>query len=83
MGSVRCLWLGHVVSLARFAAQQHYASDIVAGGRDGLVYWAHVYKTHMDHAIHHHGLLKPVITPPIQPGAGTYARGLTFNLSDR
>jgi membrane-associated phospholipid phosphatase len=75
--------LASVVSLARFAAQQHYASDIVAGGAMGWFIGRYVYKTHMDHAIHHHGLLNPVITPQIQPGAGTYALGLTFNLSDR
>ena len=43
--------LASVVSTARFAAQQHYASDIVAGGAIGWFIGTYVYKTHENHAI--------------------------------
>lgn len=38
--------LAAAVSTARFAAQQHYASDIVAGGAIGWFIGTYVYKTH-------------------------------------
>ncbi len=70
--------LATVVSTARFAAQQHYASDIVAGGAMGWFIGSYVYKTHMDHAIHKHSLPRPEIVPQLQPSSRTYAVGLRF-----
>jgi membrane-associated phospholipid phosphatase len=72
--------LAGVVSAARFAAQKHYASDIVAGGAMGWFIGRYVYKTHMDHALHKHGFLNPQIQPVVSPGTGTYAVGLNFHL---
>lgn len=75
--------LASLVSAARFGAQQHYASDIVAGGAMGWFIGTYVYRTHEDHGPHSHGLLHPQISPQIEPGSGTYALGLNFQLSDR
>jgi len=72
--------LAGVVSAARFTAQQHYASDIVAGGAIGWFIGRYVWKTHQDHAIHPHGRLNSAhITPMVQPSSGTYALALTWN----
>lgn len=70
--------LAAVVSSARFAAQRHYASDILAGGAMGWFIGRYVSRTHMDHAIHHHAWPRPRISPILQPSSGTYGIGLTF-----
>ena len=70
--------LAAVVTTARFAAQQHYASDLLAGGAMGWFIGRYVWKTHQDHAIHHHGWLKPQVMPEVQPGSGTYALALAW-----
>jgi membrane-associated phospholipid phosphatase len=70
--------LAAVVSVARFTAQQHFASDIVAGGAMGWFIGRYVWKTHQDHAIHPHGGLKAHVLPQIAPGSGTYALAVTF-----
>ncbi len=70
--------LAGVVSAARFTAQRHYASDIVAGGAMGWFIGRYVYRTHQDHAIHKHGWMHPEVVPELQPGMGTYAVGLQF-----
>jgi hypothetical protein len=57
--------LATVVSTARFAAQKHYASDIVVGGAMGWFIGRYVYKTHEDHARHQHALLKTQVLPQI------------------
>ncbi|MBV8819283.1 MAG: phosphatase PAP2 family protein [Acidobacteriaceae bacterium] len=70
--------LASTVSCARFAAQRHFASDIVAGGAMGWFIGRFVYKTHEDHALHKHAWATPVITPVFQTATGTYGIGLTF-----
>lgn len=70
--------LAAVVSLARFGAEQHYASDLLAGGAMGWFIGRYVWKTHQDHAIHPHGHLKAQILPEIAPGSGTYAVAVTL-----
>lgn len=70
--------LASVVSTARFAAQQHFASDIFAGAAMGWFIGRYVYKTHQDHAIHHHGWLNPRIMPEFEPAAHTYGVALAF-----
>ena len=70
--------LAAVVSAARFTAQQHYASDIVAGGAMGWFIGRYVWKTHQDHAIHPHGHLQAHLMPEVLPGSHTYAIGLTL-----
>ena len=71
--------LAAVVSVSRLAAQQHYASDIVAGGAMGWFIGRYVWKTHQDHAIHPHHGLRAVVLPDLEPGSRTY--GLTIALS--
>lgn len=70
--------LAGVVSASRFTAQRHYASDIVAGGAMGWFIGRYVYKTHMDHAIHHHAWLRPRVVPQFHPSAGLYGIYLGF-----
>jgi membrane-associated phospholipid phosphatase len=70
--------LAGVVSVARFGAQQHFASDIVAGGAMGWFIGRYVWKTHQDHAIHPHGGLKARVMPQLAPGAHTYALAVAF-----
>ncbi|HEV8039997.1 MAG TPA: phosphatase PAP2 family protein [Bryobacteraceae bacterium] len=70
--------LAALVSVARFGAQQHYASDLVAGGAMGWFIGRYVWKTHQDHALHPHGGLKAFILPQIVPGSGTYAVAVTL-----
>ncbi len=70
--------LATVVSLSRFAAQQNYASDIFLGGAMGWFIGRYVYQTHMNHAIHKHGWLRPQIMPRIDPGQRSYGITLAF-----
>jgi membrane-associated phospholipid phosphatase len=60
--------LAGVVSAARIAARQHFASDIVAGGTMGWFIGRYVYQTHMSHLAHKHSFLVPMILPQIEPG---------------
>jgi len=46
--------LATVTGAARFTAQQHYASDILAGGAVGWFIGRYVFQTHRDHARHIH-----------------------------
>ena len=59
--------LASAASTARFAAQRHDASDIVARGAMGWFVGRYVYQTHMDHALHRHAWLQPRIAPHFQP----------------
>jgi membrane-associated phospholipid phosphatase len=65
--------LAGLVSVARFGAQQHYASDILVGGAMGWFIGRYVWKTHQDHLLHPHSGIKAQILPEIAPGSGTYA----------
>jgi membrane-associated phospholipid phosphatase len=70
--------LAAVVSVARFGAQQHFASDIVAGGAMGWFIGRYVWKTHQDHAIHNHGL-KTQVVPQFAPSSHTYGVALLLS----
>jgi len=70
--------LASVVGAARFAANRHYASDIVVGAGMGWFIGRFVYQTHMNHAIHKYGWLRPQIQPEFNPGSRTYAAALVF-----
>lgn len=63
--------LAGVVSTARFAAQRHYASDIVAGSAMGWFIGRYVYQTHEDHAGHQHAW-QPQIIPGMDPSTRSY-----------
>ena len=70
--------LASVVSLSRFAGQQHFASDIFLGGAMGWFIGRYVYQTHVNHAIHKHGWMRPQILPRFDPGQRTYGVTLAF-----
>jgi len=71
--------LAGVVTVSRFTAQQHYASDLVAGAGMGWFIGRYVWKTHQDHAIHTHSKIQAQIVPQIQPGSGTYAMSVVLS----
>lgn len=71
--------LASVVSVSRFAAQRHYASDIVAGGAMGWFIGRYVYDTHETHANHHHAWAQPRIEPTVDPLSRTYALSVGFH----
>ncbi len=68
--------LASVVSSARFVAQKHYASDIVAGGAMGWFIGRYVYQVHENHSSHHHAWLHPMIAPQLEPSQGSYGIAL-------
>ena len=71
--------LATVVSTARFTAQKHYASDILAGGAMGWFIGRSVWKAHQDHAIHPHGKIQAALVPQISPSTASY--GVMVSLS--
>ncbi len=71
--------LATLVSVARFGAQQHYASDIVAGGGMGWFIGRYVWKTHQDHAIHPHRRLNAQFWPEVQPSTRTYLLSVSLS----
>ena len=73
--------LAGIVSAARIAAREHFASDVVAGGTMGWFIGRHVYDTHMSHLAHNHASLLPTIVPQADPVKRSYGAALVFNLS--
>jgi membrane-associated phospholipid phosphatase len=71
--------LAGVVTVSRFSAQQHYASDLVAGAGMGWFIGRYVWKTHQDHAIHPHSKIQAQLVPQIQPGSRTYAMSVVLS----
>jgi membrane-associated phospholipid phosphatase len=67
------------VTMARFAAQEHYASDLVAGAAMGWFIGRYVYQTHEDHAGHQHAWAQPQLAPNVDPLARSYGLTLRFN----
>jgi membrane-associated phospholipid phosphatase len=74
--------LASVVSLSRYAAQKHYASDIFLGAAVGYFIGRYVYWTHRNHALHHHGWLRPQILPQFNPAQRSYGVALAFGRTD-
>jgi membrane-associated phospholipid phosphatase len=74
--------LATVVSLSRFAAQKHYASDILVGGSMGWFIGRYVYQTHVNHAAHHHAWTRPLIMPTMDPNTRTFGVAMTIPLSN-
>jgi hypothetical protein len=68
--------LAGCVGAARFAAQQHYASDVFAGSAMGYFIGRYVVNTHEAHALHHHG----VVTPIVQPSTRTFGMSVSLGL---
>jgi membrane-associated phospholipid phosphatase len=73
--------LATVVSAARFSAQRHYASDILAGAGLGWFIGRYVYQTHEDHAAHTRTWMKPLVVPGVDPITKTYSVALRFGNS--
>jgi membrane-associated phospholipid phosphatase len=71
--------LAGVVSIARIAAQKHFASDVVAGGTMGWFIGRHVYDTHMSHLAHTHMSLIPMIAPFADPVQRNYGVTVVIN----
>jgi membrane-associated phospholipid phosphatase len=67
--------LASVVGAARFTAQQHYASDILAGGAMGWFIGRYVVESHGEHVGHG---FKPKIAPILSPSARTYGLSVTL-----
>jgi membrane-associated phospholipid phosphatase len=77
--------LATLVSFSRLSGQQHFPSDIVAGGAIGWYIGRYVFKTHVDHAIHMRppsklASLRPQIIPHFDAATGTRAVVLTWPL---
>jgi membrane-associated phospholipid phosphatase len=71
--------LAGIVSVARIAAQKHFASDVVAGGTMGWFIGRYVYDTHMSHLAHTHASLMPMIMPLAEPSKRAYGITLLFD----
>lgn len=71
--------LSTLVSAARFTAQQHYLSDVVAGAGMGWFVGRYVWRSHQDQTVREHDVLKPRIAPLLQPSSGTYGIGLSWS----
>ena len=71
--------LAGIVSVARIAAQKHFASDVVAGGTMGWFIGRYVYDTHMSHLSHTHSSLMPMIVPQVDPLRRSYSFALIFH----
>jgi membrane-associated phospholipid phosphatase len=70
--------LAGLVSAARIAARQHFASDVFVGGTMGWFIGGYVYDTHMSHLAHKHATLVPMIVPQVQVATRTYGVTLLF-----
>jgi len=79
--------LASTVSVARFTAQQHFASDIVAGGAIGWFIGKFVFERHLDPEIHKRysttvaNKYVPEIDPVFMPGSHEYALSLAWHLN--
>jgi membrane-associated phospholipid phosphatase len=73
--------LAGVVSVARIAAQKHFASDVVAGGSMGWFIGRYVYDTHMSHLAHKHASAIPMIVPQVDPIQRRFAVAVYFSPS--
>src|SRR5438034_5666807 len=74
--------LAAAVSVSRFTARKHYASDIVAGGAMGWFIGKYVWDHHQDPEIHKRygtiSRLMPEMNPTLQPGSHTYGVNLAW-----
>jgi membrane-associated phospholipid phosphatase len=70
--------LAGLVSAARIAARQHFASDVFVGGTMGWFIGGYVYDTHISHLAHKHASLVPMVIPEVQVATRTYGVTLLF-----
>ena len=77
--------LASVVSVSRFTARKHFASDILAGGAMGWFIGRYVFEHHLDPDIHkrcNHTVfnrIKPDVNPLLDVRTHTYGVSLTWN----
>jgi membrane-associated phospholipid phosphatase len=77
--------LATTVSVSRFTARKHYASDIVAGGAIGWFIGKYVFDHHLDPSIHKRydpnkvSRFMPEIQPMVVPSTRTYGLSLAWN----
>jgi membrane-associated phospholipid phosphatase len=78
--------LATTVSVSRFTARKHYASDIIAGGGIGWFIGKYVFEHHLDPNIHKRyenrsaiSRLMPEIIPTVQPGTRTFGVSMAWN----
>ena len=77
--------LASVVSVSRFTAQKHFASDILVGGAMGWFIGRYVYEHHLDPNIHKRynqtvfNRLKPDVNPLVDVRTHTYGVSLIWN----
>ena len=75
--------LASTVSVARFTARKHFASDIVAGGAMGWFIGRYVFEHHLDPNIHKRyekraSRFMPAINPMFEPVSKTYGLSLAW-----
>ena len=73
-----------IVSVSRFTARKHFASDILAGGAMGWFIGRYVFLQHFDPNIHKrynpnlHSRLAPEVMPVVDPGTRSYGFSLAW-----
>ena len=75
--------LATIVSVSRFSARKHYASDIVAGGSIGWFIGRYVFNHHLDPEIHKrynpNARFIPEISPMFEPHNHAYGLSVAWN----
>ncbi len=77
--------LASIVSVSRFTARKHFASDILVGGAMGWFIGRYVFEHHLDPNIHKRyeqtvfNRIKPDVNPLIDLRTHTYGVSLTWN----
>ena len=71
--------LASLVSLSRLSGEQHFPSDVLAGGAMGWFVGRYVFKTHVDHSIHTRPASKlSQLRPQVMPQFGGDTRGVVL-----
>jgi len=72
--------LASLVSLSRLSGQQHFPSDVLAGGAMGWFVGRYVFKTHLDHSIHTRPASKlSQLRPQVMPQFDSDMRGVVLS----
>jgi membrane-associated phospholipid phosphatase len=72
--------LASLVSLSRLSGQQHFPSDVLAGGAMGWFVGRYVFKTHLDHSIHTRPASKlSQLRPRVMPQFDSDTRGVVLS----
>jgi len=72
--------LASLVSLSRLSGEQHFPSDVLAGGAMGWFVGRYVFKTHLDHSIHTRPASKlSQLRPQVMPQFDSDMRGVVLS----